>query len=132
MPRTSDPGLSVQQLQLLLRRRQNEIEGLHRKRESLERRLQALDRRINELEGNGVHAGAGPQQRARNPKGLASVMEDILRESGKPMSVGEIVDAVLKSGYKTNSASFRSIVNQMLIKDERFTSPKRTFYQLKK
>ena len=37
-----------------------------------------------------------------------------------------------ESGYRSNSANFRSIVNQTLIKDKRFGSAGRGVYQLKK
>src|SRR3712207_8218784 len=53
------------------------------------------------------------------------------REGGKTMSVGEIVEAVERSGYRSNSANFRGIVNQTLIKDKRFQQAGRGQYQLK-
>jgi hypothetical protein len=53
-------------------------------------------------------------------------------KGGKPMKVGDITDAAQKAGYRSNSANFRSIVNQTLIKDKRFSSAGRGVYQLKK
>jgi hypothetical protein len=50
-------------------------------------------------------------------------------KNGKPMRVGEIVDAVKSAGYKSNSASFKNIVNQMLIKErKRFQQVDRGIY----
>ncbi len=49
------------------------------------------------------------------------------------MRVGEIVDAVKSAGYKSNSASFKNIVNQMLIKErKRFQQVDRGIYGLAK
>jgi hypothetical protein len=42
---------------------------------------------------------------------LVATLESVLAP-GKPMSVGEIVEAVQKRGYQSNSANFRGIVNQ--------------------
>ena len=49
------------------------------------------------------------------------MIEGVLSKTGKPMGVGDIVDAVQKGGYKSNSANFRGIVNQTLIKEKQFT-----------
>jgi hypothetical protein len=48
------------------------------------------------------------------------------------MKVGDIADAVQSKGYRSNSANFRGIVNQALIKDKRFGAASRGLYQLKK
>jgi hypothetical protein len=53
---------------------------------------------------------------------LNETMAEVLKTKGGPMKVAEIADAVLATGYKTNSANFRGIVNQTLIKDKRFAS----------
>ena len=54
---------------------------------------------------------------------LVEAIETALR-GGKPMRVGDIVDAVQGAGYRSNSDNFRGIVNQTLIK-ERGASPRR-------
>ena len=41
------------------------------------------------------------------------------------MKVAAITDAVRGTGYHSSSINFRGIVNQALIKDDRFTSPSR-------
>jgi len=135
MPRPSAVStLSVQQLRSILDSRERELGVLERKRAALQRRIDAVDARIAAIggRGGGGRRGARSWRRAQNVKSLADVMEDILTKSGAPMRVSDIVDAVQASGYRSNSANFRSLVNQMLIKDKRFTSPKRAFYALKK
>ncbi len=76
-------------------------------------------------------APVGLGGRVRNQKSLADSIQEVLEKTGKPMKVGDITDAVKAGGYQSNSANFRAIVNQMLIKDKRFKSPSRTFYQLR-
>ena len=42
------------------------------------------------------------------------------------MKVGDITDAVLATGYRSNSDNFRAIVNQTLIKERKRFLPIRT------
>jgi hypothetical protein len=59
-------------------------------------------------------------------------MESILKSAGAPMSVGDILSGVQRSGYQSNSGNFRALVNQTLIKEKRFAQASRGMYQLKK
>jgi hypothetical protein len=71
--------------------------------------------------------------RVRNEKSLTALMGEILGKAGKPMPVGDIVAKVQAAGYRSNSANFRGIVNQTLIKERKqFASAGRGLYQLKK
>jgi hypothetical protein len=133
----SNGALTIAQLERLLENRRREAAELERERNKLLQRLDALDRRLGSLAGpggrsrNGSSGGRGG--RARNPKSLVASMEAVLSRAGKPMSVGDIVDAVQSGGYRSSSANFRGIVNQTLIKEKkRFGSAGRGIYQLKK
>jgi hypothetical protein len=53
--------------------------------------------------------------RPQNSVNLADALVGVLK--GKTLGVSEAADAVLKSGYQTNAANFRTIVNQTLIKN---------------
>ena len=134
----SNGALTIAQLERLLENRRREAAELERERDKLVRQLDALDRRLGSLAGpggrgrNGASGGGGRGGRARNPKSLVASMEAVLARAGKPMSVGEIVEAVQSGGYRSSSANFRGIVNQTLIKEKRFTSAGRGIYQLKK
>ena len=82
---------------------------------------------------SGSASGTTAGGRARNAKSLIQTLEEVLGGSTAAMKVGDIVDAVLKSGYKTGSDNFRGIVNQTLIKErKRFTSAGRGLYKGKK
>jgi hypothetical protein len=124
----------------MLNKCRGERQKLERERAKVARRLQQLDSRIHALGGNGSGragrggsgGGGGAGTRVRNDKSLTEMLEGILGKSNKPMKVGDIADAVRSGGYRTNSANFRGIVNQTLIKDKRFTSAGRGLYQMKK
>lgn len=121
-------NLSISQLENVLRARKRQLQKLAKKRAKIARELARLDLRIHALGGDGGTNGGG---RARNAQSLVATLEGVLK-SGKPMGVGDIVDAVQKGGYKSNSANFRGIVNQTLIKEKQFAQAGRGVYQLKK
>ena len=134
MPRIASAHLTISQLEQLLTGRRAELARLERMRSKMARKLSQLESRIVSLGGSARGGGAGRngRGRARNEKSLNAVIQTVLGRSSKPMGVGDIADAVRSAGYRTNSANFRGIVNQMLIKDKRFTSASRGMYQMKK
>ena len=138
MPRgPSLSGMTITQLERILEQRRRQANDL-RRADKIQAQLNALDRRItrwmaaaavlaapDEMAAALAAARPKPAQPCRNHAGHP-------RKSSKPMSVGDILDAVLKSGYRTSSANFRGIVNQTLIKEKRFGSAGRGLYQMKK
>jgi len=120
--------LSLVQLEQILGDRRRQISRLERERSKLMKKVDALDEEIRDLGGDGRARGG----RVRNEISLNEAMAKVLRDAGQAMKVADIVEAVLQTGYKTNSANFRGIVNQQLIKDKRFTSAARGLYQMKK
>jgi hypothetical protein len=121
----------------MLNKCRTERQKLERERSKVARRLQQLDSRIGALGGNGrggrgSAGGGGAGSRVRNEKSLVEMLQGVLGKASKPMRVGDIADAVQSGGYRTNSANFRGIVNQTLIKDKRFASAGRGLYQMKK
>jgi hypothetical protein len=132
MPRGSNGvNLTVDQLERMLNQKRRELSRLTRKRATAQRRLEDIDDRIRRLGGStlGVRGGG---RRARNEHSLVEVIHGVLQKAAKPLRVAAIADAANAAGYRSSSANFRGIVNQMLIKDPRFTSQNRGFYQLKK
>jgi hypothetical protein len=124
-------NLSIAQLQQIIASRKNEITRLERQRAKAARKVSQIDARIEAL-GGSMRGRNGTGGRVRNDKSLPEMLLGVLSKSSKSMGVGDIADAVRAGGYKTNSANFRSIVNQTLIKDKRFSSAGRGLYQLKK
>jgi hypothetical protein len=123
MPRGIRAALSIVELERLLNEQKSAMNKLMKRRAIVQRKLDGIDREIGKLGGSGVAK--------RNTISLPAAMETALKKKST-MKVGDIVDAVLASGYHSKSANFRGIVNQTLIKDKRFISTGRGVYQLKK
>jgi hypothetical protein len=121
--------LSVGDLQREISRRQRGGKTLLRRRAKLAAKLAALDAQIAELglrAGSNGHSG---RSRPRNESNLVDALAKVL--DGKTMSVGEAMEAVQKSGYKTTAANFRVIVNQCLINSGKFKRVERGQYTAK-
>ena len=123
-PRTRS-DLSIAELENILSATRVKVARLERKRATLQRKLDAIDGEIAEMGGVGRRGG-----RVRNDKSLNETLVEVLSKG--PMKVADLVAAVKSTGYRSNSANFRGIVNQALIKDKRFVSQSRGLYQLKK
>ena len=132
MPRpSSGTSLSLADLQQIMEDRRSDLNRLRKQRTKAQRELDQIDKQIAKIEGAGGRRGGG-NGRVRNEMSLNDTLEQVLRKAGKPLPVGDIVEAVQATGYRTNSANFRGIVNQTLIKDARFAATERGIYGLKK
>jgi hypothetical protein len=129
MPRSRLGSFTIAQLEGILESRRGRLAKFEKKRAKLHRQLEALEGKIAALGGMG--GGHAPGGRVHNATSLPETLHRVLSKHGA-MGVGEIVAAVKKTGYKSNSSSFRAIVNQTLIKDKRFAAASRGVYQLKK
>lgn len=72
---------------------------------------------------------AGDRKRLANRMTLGDTLAKVL--AGKELSVGEAIEAVKKTGYRTTSKNFRVQVNIMLAKDPRFKRVGRGQYTVK-
>src|SRR3954454_21068021 len=134
-PRMLD-SMTIAQLEGLLSTRRTRLTQLARDRKKAQAKLDVIDRQIAQLDGRatrgGGGGGGGGGGRARNEMSLVEAMAIVLKD-GKPMRVGDIAEAVTRTGYRSNSANFRGIVNQTLIKERKqFQSAGRGLYQVKK
>lgn len=125
-------NLSISELQRELRRRERvanrEVGKLQRKRAKLADQLAGLDAQISALGGR-AGGGAGGRRRPRNEDNLADALVKLLK--GQTLSVTDAAEQVQKSGYMTTSPNFRTIVNQTLLKDNRFKRVGRGQYTAK-
>ena len=133
MPRPATASFNIAQLERILHDRRSDLNRLERQRSELQRKLDGVERQIVRVQGGlrGLRGRRGGGIRARNEQSLVATIESVMR-GGKPMRVGEIVEAVEAGGYRSNSDNFRAIVNQTLIKErKRFGQVERGLYQLK-
>jgi hypothetical protein len=128
-------NLSISQLQDILDSRLADLQQLKKQHAKLSDELAEVERKIAAIDGNGHVGRIGSVSlggRVKNKMSLVETLEQVLSGASEPMKVGDIVDAVLKAGYRTKSDNFRSIVNQTLIKERQlFTSAGRGLYQAK-
>ncbi len=125
-------NLSFDELQREMRRRERDMRRLVSKRDRLLAQVREVEDEINSLGGAGafgVTAGGQPRRRPRNDSSLSEALLDLLKNT--TMSVTEAAEEVQRAGYQTTSASFRTIVNQTLIKDPRFKKVSRGQYTAK-
>lgn len=106
-------------------RRRREIDRLRRRRDTLVRQVQEIDDQLRQV-GAAIEDG-GVRRRPRNEMSLADALASVLKN--KTMSVTEAAEAVQNAGYRTTSSSFRTIVNQTLLKDPRFQKVDRGRYR---
>jgi len=104
---------------------------LEKRRAKLQKQLDKVESHIGALTGNGRASSPRGAGRVRNEVSLAEAVYHVLSGASAPMGIGEIADKVQASGYRSNSASFRTVVNVTLIKDKRFAKAGRGLYQLK-
>jgi hypothetical protein len=98
------------------------------------RKLAQLDAQLEASGGAGGRARGRKRRgrrvrRARNKVSLAGTLVKVLSAT-KPATVMQAMEAVKQAGYKTKSRTFRTIVNQTLLKDKRFKKAKRGQYVL--
>ena len=125
-------NLSFDELQREMRRRERDMRRLVSKRDRLLAQVREVEDEINSLGGAGafgVTAGGQPRRRPRNDSSLSEALLDLLKNT--TLSVTEAAEEVQRAGYQTTSASFRTIVNQTLIKDPRFKKVSRGQYTAK-
>lgn len=128
MARSAGIGLSsipAAALQAELNRRRHGLGRLEKQRSALLRKLTKVEEQIRASGG----ASGGRASRPRNKQGLVQVLAQVLK--GKTMGVPDAADAVLATGYISNAANFRLIVNQALIKSKQFKKVSRGQYKLK-
>lgn len=108
---------SVADLERMLEARRLELGELEKRRDQLAAELAECDARIVELNGDGT---TGTRRRTsrrrkvgrsrfRNQPSLKKVIVEVLQKSKKPLSVDDIVDKVLSTGYKSTADNFRQV-----------------------
>ncbi len=113
-----------------LRRRERVVKRLRRKHATAVSRVLAIESQLASLgAGPGQSRGGGGGTRARNDMNLVEALAKTL--TGKTMGVTEVAEAVQKNGYRTSSPNFRTIVNQTLIKSDKFKRVGRGQYTAK-
>ncbi|HMP74964.1 MAG TPA: hypothetical protein PKE12_01590 [Kiritimatiellia bacterium] len=136
-------ALSMNELLAELARRRKQLPALQKKAARLGKQLAAVNAQIEALGGGAAApakpgrkpgrpaAARKPVKRARNKASLSTALLGVLSKS-EPMSVKAIIEAVRKSGYKTKSKNFSTIVYQTLAREKKSVEKAgRGLYKLK-
>ena len=115
--------LSVIQLQRLLERRSSELTRLERTRVKLRKQLANVEGKITAVGGAESARKAGPKRRKghkrhKNEKSLKVLVTEILGQSKKGLTLKQLTDKVLSTGYKTSSSNFPNTVYQAVYNSE--------------
>jgi hypothetical protein len=123
-------SVSSQALEAELRRRERGVGKLVRRHARLVEQASELEALIRSEGGSiGYAPRNGVRRRPRNESNLIDALAGVLK--GTVMSVTDVAEAVQRAGYKTTSDNFRTIVNQALIKSEKFKKVGRGQYTTK-
>jgi len=133
MRRRKLSNMSIADLRQEIERRQKQLPRLIAQRDALDREIAALQgvaapdaRRATEA----VPRKPRGRRRAKNKVGLADALAAFTKGKAK-VTIGEAMDGVLAAGYKSKAASFRAVVNNMLLTDKRFKKVGRGVFTLK-
>lgn len=119
---------SLADLEKFVAGKKSELISLRKTRAELAQKLKDVDHQIAVLEGKkggrGRFVMSGPRKksvRRINPKSLRKVVGELLANNKKGYNLQELEDAVLKTGYKTNSTKFKNTLYQCLYNNKEFT-----------
>ena len=114
MPKT----MTIAQLRAEIAGRESQLGKLQAQRDDLTKQLDAIDRQIAALGGDGrrtqkkatAKPAASRRTMPKNIKPLIEYVREALAEAKDGMRVKDIMAAVQKAGYKTNSKDFYGVV----------------------
>ena len=107
---------TVAQLEKILSKRKTKLEGLVQQGKRLQKKLSQLEKRILEI-GGVVREGRKarrPRRRPKNAKTLIEAVGETLAQHKKGLSLRDLANNLLESGYKTFSANFHNTLYQCL------------------
>ena len=120
MARGKGSDLSVAQLEKLLSQKKSRLKTLSRKRVTLSAQLSSVDKELGSLQGPSAPAprrrkkSGRRSKRPKNTQSLGAVVNGILGDSPKGLSLEDLVAKVISSGYKTKAKSFSNVVYQCI------------------
>ena len=105
--------MSMAELQKLVNSKKTQIDGLLKKKERLQEQLENIDQQIDDISGGLIGYG-GTGSRPRNAKSLHATVTELLKKNKKGLSLSELADGVMKTGYKSTSKNFKNVLYQCL------------------
>jgi hypothetical protein len=103
---------TVAELERVLQSRRLKLQKLLQRRDRLRQELSRLEEQIIEI--SGIAKTRRTRRRPKNTKTLLTAVQETLAEHIKGLSLRELSDKVLSSGYKTSSTNFSNTLYQTL------------------
>lgn len=107
--------VSLADLEKLISQRKGHLKQLERRRERLQSQLEEVESEIASIVGE---RSAGGSVRAVNKQSLHEVVCETLGRYKKGLALADLQDAVLATGYKTNSKNFKNVLYQCVYNSE--------------
>jgi len=108
--------LTVAQLEKILQKRRAKLQGLIQKRARLLKQVAHLEQQIVAIGGVVAEGGKAKKtrRRPRNAKTLIVAVREVLSQHKKGLTLRDLADKLLASGYKTSSTNFQNTLYQCL------------------
>lgn len=108
-------ALSVSDLEKILDDRKVQLRELAERRTALQTELDKVDEEIQSIIGPGGSMPKGRRRRrVKNEQSLRAHVIEMLSANRKGLSLGELAEKVISTGYKSHSKNFRNVLYQCL------------------
>jgi hypothetical protein len=128
-------NLTVAQLEKILQKRRAKLDALIAKRTRLLKQLAQLEAQIVAIGGVVAEQARTrtARRRPKNTKTLIVAVRDVLSQHKKGLTLRDLAEKLLASGYKTSSTNFQNTLYQCLYhnSDKLAHDPKNHTYRLK-
>lgn len=104
---------TVAELERVLQSRRIKLQKLFRQRDRLRKELSRLEEQIVEISGVAQERKTR-RRRPKNTKTLVTAVKETLAEHTNGLSLKDLSNKILLSGYKTSSANFQNTLYQTL------------------
>jgi hypothetical protein len=109
---------SIADLERLLDEKRAQVQVLLEKREQTRKLLDQLDAEMQMAANFDGPVSRRGQRRIKNESSLRTVVTEILGKHKKGLPLGDLVDKVAESGYRSASRNFRNVVYQCVYHTE--------------
>jgi hypothetical protein len=107
---------TVAQLEKILTRKKASLDKLLRQRSQLQKKLAQVERKIVEIGGMAGEGRANQhvRKRPKNSRTLLVAVNEVLGQHKKGLTLRDLANRLLASGYRTSSTNFQNTLYQCL------------------
>lgn len=105
---------SIADLEKQFDQRKAQVLELFAKREKLQAEIDQLDAQMGSLANVGGRPSRRGKTRLKNRTPLRPVVLQVLGKNKKGLTLNDLADKILETGYRSNSVNFKNVVYQCL------------------